>query len=161
MKKLLIALLLTATNVLACEGDIKGTVTWVSDGDTITVKTATNPKLQVRLAEIDAPEVSHYGSLAQPYGNEARTLLTKMVLNRVVTITPRSIDNYGRTVGKVFYKSTDVNKYMVSNGAAWAYAGFLIDLTIADLETEARNAGLGLWVLPNPIAPWVWRKNNP
>jgi endonuclease YncB( thermonuclease family) len=28
------------------------------------------------------------------------------------------------------------------------------------LEKEAREARIGLWVDPNPIPPWEWRKQS-
>ena len=143
-----------------CYQSFKGKVAYVTDGDTITVKTATNPKLSIRLAEIDAPETSHYGSEAQPYGNESRALLSKLVLNKVVTLTPHAIDTYGRTLATVEYKATNVNKYMVSNGAAWAYDFFVIDHDIIDLSIEAKVARLGLWADVNPIEPSKWRAEH-
>ena len=34
---------------------------------------------------------------------------------------------------------------------------YLRDKSLADLESEARKAGLGLWSGDKPVAPWVWR----
>lgn len=34
------------------------------------------------------------------------------------------------------------------------------DNVLERLETEAREAGKGLWVDPAPVPPWEWRKRS-
>lgn len=160
MSKFLLSVLLTLSlNVNADE--VKGLVTWVTDGDTITVKRQdTGESIKVRLAQIDAPETSHYGSLTQPYGNESAVLLKKTVYNKTVSIYPSSVDYYGRTIAEVFYRGVDINKFMVSKGAAWAYTTFVIDESIFNLQNKAKNNRIGLWSDVNAVPPWQWRKEH-
>jgi endonuclease YncB( thermonuclease family) len=169
MKKILLTLFLfclASRSHAACYPNIIGTVSSVTDGDTFTVKTASNPALKIRLAEIDAPETSHFGSLTQPYGEESKALLSNLILNKTITISPHAIDPYGRTLATVYYTATNtttalnVNKFMVKQGAAWAYTFFVIDKSIITLQKQAKTAGLGLWVDLNAIEPSVWRSTH-
>jgi len=73
-------------------------------------------------------------------------------------------DRYGRIVGKVLLDSQDMNLRQIEGGLAWhykKYAGEQSDVDrrlYADAETDARNAGQGLWREPSPIPPWEWRR---
>ena len=69
-------------------------------------------------------------------------------------------DRYGRIVGRVFAGGVAVNVEMVRRGFAWwfrTYAKKSADLATA--ETEAKNAGRGLWADKAPVPPWEFRKN--
>jgi endonuclease YncB( thermonuclease family) len=169
MKKILFTLLLltlASHSHAACYPNIIGTVSSVTDGDTLTVKTNTNPALKIRLAEIDAPETSHFGSLTQPYGEESKAVLSNLILNKTITISPHAIDTYGRTLATVYYTAPNttttlnVNKYLVKQGAAWAYTFFVLDKSLITLQNQAKTARLGLWLDPNPIEPSVWRSTH-
>ena len=77
----LIVVLTALLNTLSAHAAIRtvtGTVTKVSDGDTIHVRTPEGTKLRVRLYGIDAPETpkinAHSGQVnkpGQPYGEES------------------------------------------------------------------------------------------
>jgi hypothetical protein len=49
---------------------------------------------------------------------------------------------------------------MVAEGHAWVYRQYLEDPALLDLETAAKESGLGLWALPEAerIPPWEWRR---
>ncbi len=138
---------------------ITGNVTKVIDGDTITIKT-TNGKVKIRLAQIDAPETSHFGSKAQPYGKEAALFLTGLVANRFVRVETETVDQYGRNVGTVYVDGNNINREMVKNGYAWVYREYAHDSTLSDLEKDARERHIGLWRSDNPIYPADFRKEN-
>lgn len=54
-----------------------------------------------------------------------------------------------------------LNWELVKAGYAWWYRRYAPnDHALDKLENEARNAKRGLWVDPNPIPPWKWRKSN-
>ncbi|MBN1676622.1 MAG: thermonuclease family protein [Kiritimatiellae bacterium] len=107
----------------------------------------------VRLAGIDAPE------LTQPFGPEAKTVLTASTLGRIVRLEYEGTDRYGRILGDVFTGDIWVNLQLVRDGLAWRYPRCKAT-RIRRAEQNARRAGLGLWADPQPLAPWLFRKGR-
>ena len=144
--------------------DLRGTVTKISDGDTITIRDASHVEHKIRLHAIDAPEKS------QPFGTKAREALSDLIGDNEVRVTTHGTDRYGRTLGTVFVSGTNgvgetnINQQLVKDGWAWHYKRFSQDKVLAELELEARNGRRGLWTdqngNPNPIPPWDWRKGK-
>jgi endonuclease YncB( thermonuclease family) len=94
-----------------------GVVMRVVDGDTVWVQTSPNrPLLKVRIQGIDAPEICQTGGL------QAQEALQNRVLGQGVTVTSGAHDDYGRTVGKLYWQGQDVGRWLVANGHAWAYS---------------------------------------
>lgn len=135
--------------------NVTGRVVHVSDGDTLTL----DSRKVIRLAQIDAPEISHFGVPAQPYGKEAKDLLSFLALNKQVTVNVLNIDQYGRSVGEVLQNGISVNEQMVKSGAAWVYTRYNLNPLLPNVELAARNAHLGLWAAANPTPPWEYRKS--
>ena len=136
-----------------------GRVVGVSDGDTLTllVPDGTSFKqVKVRLGEIDTPERK------QPYGTRAQQTLSDLAYNQQARVVVQDTDRYGRTVGRVYVGSLDVNAEMIRQGAAWAYRQYLKDQSLLTLEAEAKAAKRGLWGLPETerCPPWDWRKGS-
>lgn len=131
-------------------------VVGVQDGDTITVLTADQESLRVRLVEIDAPESG------QPYGTRAKQALSALVFGKDVLIDVQGSDRYGRTLGRVYHGDMDVNAEMIRTGYAWAYRAYLTDERLLALEEEARQGKRGLWSLPasERVPPWEWRRKR-
>ena len=95
--------------------ELTGQVSRIVDGDTLWVKTAADGEpVVIRIEGIDAPES------CQPGGPEATQALTKLVLNRNVTVRIVARDDYARIVGKVFDGTVDVGDRMVRDGHAWS-----------------------------------------
>ncbi|MFN5349200.1 MAG: thermonuclease family protein [Polaromonas sp.] len=89
----------------------------VVDGDTVWVQTSpSQPLLKVRIQGIDAPEICQTGGL------QAQEALKNRVLGQGVTVTSRARDDYGRTVGKLYWQGQDVGRWLVANGHAWVYS---------------------------------------
>ncbi len=128
----------------------------VADGDTLTLQTADQPKLKIRLTEIDVPEIR------QSYGLDAKQILTGLSLNQSATVKAHGLDKYGRTLGRVYVNNVDVNAALVEQGAAWVYVQYASDARLFTLEQQARAAQRGLWALPEAqrIPPWDWRHNK-
>jgi endonuclease YncB( thermonuclease family) len=131
---------------------LTGKVNSVRDGDTITVGV-----VSVRLASIDAPELS------QTYGQPSRADLAAIVLDQTVTVAFAQTDRYDRVVGTVFKADcTNVNLKMVQEGAAWYYEAFQCEIDLrqrqdyAAAHAQARAANRGLWA-GDAMAPWVYR----
>jgi len=97
MKKftLAAAMLLAVFVCDATTATLAGPVVGVSDGDTVTVLTAENRQLKIRLSGIDAPEKR------QPFDSRSKETLLRLVFNRAVVVTWSKTDRYGRIVGKV------------------------------------------------------------
>lgn len=155
----LVTILLALLPAMSFAQTISGKVVNVADGDTITVLSYKG-KEKVRLGQIDAPEISHFGSPNQPYGKEATIFLKSLVANRSVRVEVEDVDQYGRNVGTVYAGGTNVNREMVKNGYAWAYRQYAKDSTLLNLEKAARAKRIGLWTLDNPIYPPDFRKAN-
>ena len=131
-----------------------GRVVGVHDGDTLTVLTAGNVQIKVRLVEIDAPEIK------QPFGQQSKQALSALVFGKDVEIRATGKDRYGRALGRMFVGRTDVNLAMVKAGMAWRFDKYSKNAAFQRAEEEARAAKRGLWRDPSPVPPWDWRKRQ-
>jgi endonuclease YncB( thermonuclease family) len=95
--------------------ELTGQVSRIVDGDTLWLKTAADAEpVVIRIEGIDAPES------CQPGGADATQALTKLVLNRNVSVRIVARDDFARVVGKVFDGTVDVGDRMVRDGHAWS-----------------------------------------
>lgn len=141
-------------SVAQAEEYLFGRVIGISDGDTITILDQSQRQIKIRLSDIDTPESG------QPYGTRAKKALSRMVFSKNVTIDAAGKDRYGRVIGRVYVDGNDVNAEMVRIGAAWVYRKYSNDNRLLVLEKKAREAGVGIWRLPEAqkIPPWEWRQ---
>lgn len=136
---------------------IEGKVVDVHDGDTVTVLDPNGKKFHIRLQGIDAPE------LKQAYGAASQENLSRMVLDKQVTIVWTKVDKYKRTVGTIMLDGRDINIEQVKAGLAWHFKKYADEqpaqdrVTYARAEEEARGVKLGLWQDPNPTPPGDYR----
>jgi micrococcal nuclease len=142
-----------AATTRAVEHVARGEVTGIRDGDTLFLQVE-GGQLRVRLARIDAPEKK------QAFGRRSEQSLRELVWKRVVTAKWHQLDRYGRPIAEVFVDEFDVNAEQVRRGMAWVYRAYSRDPDLIRLEQEARTERRGLWSEPNPVAPWVWRKQH-
>jgi len=100
----------------------------------------------------------------QPCGRKSGEYLASAVAGQTVVVEWDKRDRYGRIVGKVLLASEDMNLRQVQAGLAWHYRKFAVEQSdmdrrlYAEAETDARNAGRGLWQAPSPVPPWEWRR---
>lgn len=135
--------------------ELSGKVVKVADGDTLTIVDARGGKHKIRLYGIDTPEYD------QPHYGPAKKALSRLVANKAVGIDIKDTDAYGRTVGVVFIDGRSVNLEMVRRGHAWWYKRYAeLSQPLREAEEHARAYELGLWAEPDPIAPWVWRRQR-
>lgn len=152
--KTALGLLLFFLFTLALLGDTyDGKCVGVADGDTISVMHA-GRAVKIRLEGIDCPE------LGQDFGTRAKQFTSSLVFGKDVEVKEHDVDRYGRTVARVFVGDLDLSLELVKAGLAWQYKRFSSDPVLAEAEVEARNAKRGLWSMPNPVPPWVYRRGR-
>jgi endonuclease YncB( thermonuclease family) len=154
--KFLPAIALLLWPVIAQAADITG-VAKIREGDQIQIGNH-----RIRLGAIDAPSVDQL--CLNPKGERwtcgvaARDELIKHADNKTWTCHTRQVtDRRGRTVARCEVDGEDIQKWLVRNGWALAYARFSHDYD-AD-EKAARDARAGMWQGAF-IAPWDWRVRN-
>jgi len=131
---------------------IAGHVTGITDGDTFTLLTKEKNQIKIRLYGIDCPEKK------QDFGQAAKQELSILIFNKDVLARKKDIDRYGRTVAIVYDKNnTCINEVMLESGLAWHYLKYDTNPAWEQMQNEARKNKTGLWVQPNPVAPWEWR----
>ena len=156
----IIILFITLNFNIAWAATLEGRVVGVADGDTITILDTTNTQHKIRLAGIDAPEKR------QPFGNVSKQSLSDLVFGKQVIVEYQKLDRYDRVVGKVFVDGMNANLEQVRRGLAWYFKKYKSELVLNDrlaylhAEEDAINARIGLWVEPNQIPPWEFRKAN-
>jgi micrococcal nuclease len=153
--RLVLAVLLAATPWCVQAANFQGTVTHVTDGDSIWVRPSSGgPPRELRVQGIDAPEI------CQAWGREARDALAAQVLHRQVRVTSRGRDTYRRTLARVSFGGQDVGAWMVSRGHAWSYQFRRDTGPYSQQQAQARTARLGLWHAAEPTEPRVFRKRH-
>ncbi len=83
-----------------------------------------------------------------------------MVFGKHVEIKPVDQDRYGRTVAWVYVDGKNLNEELVKAGLAWHYKKYSSDQSLANMENQARKIKIGLWVDPEAIAPWTFRRRG-
>lgn len=145
-------------------GGEKAVVTYVGDGDSVSLNRKDGSTLNCRIDSIDAPEIAKpkYGKPGQAFGEEAKQTLQNMILNQEVTVKiskPATADkNYGRTLCQIEIQGQNIDKTMLREGAAWLYRRFNSDPTLSAIENDARANKRGLWANPNAINPEAFRR---
>lgn len=157
-----------------------GVVTSVGDGDGFRIFhvpwmrsaafTRRSPKLPVRLAGVDAPEMRFFSVPAQPCSREAREHLRSLVLGKTVCVDALSIDMYGRIIAVVYvprgwFSRLNVNLEMVKTGFACVYdragaeyGGYKAQLEAA--QETARKKRIGMWANKRVVLPMDHKKDR-
>jgi endonuclease YncB( thermonuclease family) len=139
-----------------------GTVTHVADGDTITVITANQTKLRIRMVGIDAPETPKGTKFpAQPYGKEA--YLKQLVEGKQVKVEIYGVDRYKRLLATIFLDGKDINLAMIEAGLAEVYrgpeSGNPYTQQYRGAEDTARSAKKNMWIQGDTYeSPRAYRK---
>ena len=137
---------------------IRGQCVGCHDGDSITLLTTENIQIKIRIAFLDAPELS------QPFGYRAKQAMSDLVFGKDIAVYPHTIDRYGRTVAVVYVDGNDAGLELLRQGLAWTYTRYLpeasadIQVSYRQAESEARSQQRGLWIDPNPLEPWLFRR---
>ena len=133
---------------------VRAIVIKVKDGDSVILRYADFIEKEARLYGIDAPEYN------QAYGKQAKRTLEKLVLKKFVLVDVKDTDRYQREI-VIMNREGDrlnVNLELIKVGSAWVYSQYQDDKIWNKAESSARQQGLGLWELNNPVPPWIWRR---
>src|SRR5690606_9449977 len=136
--------------------EIRGKITYVSDGDTYHfVSEENNNKLRIRLSEVDCPET------LQEFGLEAKEFVVNRILNKEVLIQIKEEDRYGRYVAHIIYDDgKSLAEELLKNGWAWHFKRYSDNDRFSELEEEARSKKLGLFANEKAIPPWEFRSKK-
>jgi len=147
---------------------VTGTVTKVSDGDTIHVTTPEQTKLTVRLYGVDAPETpkinqrtGRVNKSGQPYGEESWKALRSKIMGKHVRLEILDIDKYRRIVCMVWLDNRNINLEMTREGYAEAFVEYLREpyrTQFMRVEMESKSAKRGIWSLSDYERPRDFRK---
>ena len=147
---------------------VTGTVTKVSDGDTIQLITPEQTKLKVRLYGIDAPETDKISSRTgqvnipgQLYGDESQKALENKIMGKQVKVDIIDIDKYRRMVAMIWLNDRNINLEMAREGYAEAFIEYLKEPYKSEFlraEQEAKSAKKGIWSLAEYERPRDFRK---
>jgi len=140
-------------------GRVKARVLSVGDGDTIRVN-ALGQHITIRLACIDAPEMAQ-----APFGQRARDQLRSMLpAGSSVLLFVQTKDRYGRSVAEIMKGPRNINKELVSSGAAfiyWKYIAKCDRASYVSAENYAQSKKLGVWMNGSKIQkPWEYRRSR-
>ncbi len=151
---LMVLVLLAATQPVLSEEAFQPRVFRVFDGDRFLVRQQ-GRTLRIRIQGVDAPE------LDQPHGLESKAILEKMISANRVTLSPSGTMDGGYMVAETRWQDFDIAAELVRVGAAWAIPGTESEgRQLEALQSEAREAGRGLWSMADPVPPWEWRTSD-
>jgi endonuclease YncB( thermonuclease family) len=131
-----------------------GLVIHIVDGDTYDIMLS-GQKIRIRMDGIDAPE------RGMDYYKQAKNYLGELCENKEIRVEVTDTDKYGRSIAKSYLPDgRELGQEMVRAGMAWHYKKYSDDAKLSQLEQEAKSAGIGLWSISNPEAPWERRKKR-
>ena len=135
------------------------------DADTYEVEPAGGGgRARLRLVGVDAPEVD------QPFGRQATSLLSPLLLRRWCWVRVAGVDQYGRNLAVVRLRvgafasprTVALDSLLVARGWAWAHAPSGQTPAWAGQQQAAVTAALGLWKcgINGVVRPGIWRAYN-
>lgn len=124
----------------------------VSEGDTLTVL-RDGDIVEIRLHGVDSPEPG------QAFADAARQFTATLCFDRTVDVRPLGQDPGGRMTAIVYLEDRrELNYELLKAGMAWHAKKFSDDDMYDAAVTHARELRLGIWIHPEPIPPWEYRK---
>ncbi len=135
-------------------GPLEGAATRVIDGDSLWFTPAGKDPVEVRLADMDSPE------LCQAHGDESKAALTLLVLNKPAQLRGVARDSYGRLVARLDVGGVNVAERMVEEGHAWSARQRNDRGPLVKQERMARALGRGLHATPGAVMPRDFRRNH-
>jgi micrococcal nuclease len=138
----------------ATTGPIQGVVSRITDGDSLWIQPEGKPAIEVRLRDVDAPEI------CQLYGADAKKALEQFALGKSATLTIAARDAHGRALGTVLIDGQSVAKWMVAEGHAWSVRTRYDRGPLMKEERMAIALKRGLHSTEGAVLPREFRKTN-
>lgn len=151
-----IVVLLLCIQIFSCKFESKtedplGTVVRIIDGDTYDIM-IDGEQVRVRMEGIDAPE------RGMDFYRVAKNHLGELCKGQMIRLRIKEKDQYGRTIVKSYLPDgRELGEEMVKAGMAWHFKKYSDDGNLEAAEQQARAAAIGIWSLPDPVAPWDYR----
>lgn len=145
--------------------DLDGVVEYLSDGDTVAVRSGVR-RVKVRMLGIDTPELHFHGERQSPWAEAAHEYLSSLIPPgtsvRLVT-DQEEFDQYGRMLAYVMHGQRNINLEMVRSGWAAPYQIYpnlrlLGPMQEACAAAEAQGLGIFDPHNPLPLLPYEFRQ---
>ncbi|MBS1486953.1 MAG: thermonuclease family protein [Bacteroidetes bacterium] len=151
---ILVVLVMVTVGGFCKSNVVNGKVVTVIDGNTVSVTGPDNETYRVVLYGIDCPEIG------QEFGEQAKSFLSKMILDKNVSVQMQGKDRWGNYVGIILIDETlDPRFSLLEAGLAWTTERNPVEELVA-IKEKARAKGTGLWKLPDPTPPWIFRRQQ-
>jgi endonuclease YncB( thermonuclease family) len=139
---------------------INGTVTRISDGDTLHLEIDDDVNwVEIRVYGVDCPESAWPGRWKEQAGaKEAKAFASKMLKGKSATVRLKGESTYDRAVGEVFRGGYSLSRELLRQGLCWWNKKYAPnDLDLRALQSAAKSAKKGIWAVPTPTPPWKHR----
>ena len=158
MKNLLLIFLVMLIGASYGFNDKKGVsarVVKVIDGNTVEILTEDNELLKIIFKDVDSPEIG------QEHGDQAKVFTEKLVLKKKVIVEMKGKDMWGNRLASITLKNgKNIEQELLKAGMAWHNILKSKDAALAELESITKENKVGLWNSENPVAPWVYRREQ-
>ncbi len=152
---LIFVLLLSSRAAEASDMPAVKQIVEVVDGNTLKVTTIEDDTFTVKLKGVDAPE------LGQAFGQESLEYLRELVTEKDVLVEYSGKDRWGNRLVYITTKSgKSINEIMIKEGFGWVDRFFVSQVELMKLQESAKTKNSGLWVKEEPLAPWVYDRNQ-
>jgi micrococcal nuclease len=135
------------------EETLKGKVVNVIDGNTFEMIAEDNETYTIMLFGVDAPE------LEQEFGDKAKRLLERLLLNKNITAKIQGKDRKGNRMAITEGTGADARIELLEAGLAWTAERTPID-ELEAIREKAKEKGKGLWRENDPTPPWIFRRQQ-
>lgn len=154
--KLTLSILLSMMFLFSCNSSnqeenssaTSGKVISIIDGDTYDILVEGNKTIRIRMEGIDAPEKG------MPFYRVSKTYLGNLCQDQNIRLVITGKDSHDRILAYSYLEDgRELGQEMIKAGLAWHFKKYNSDTILANLEIQAREAKLGLWIDENPMSP--------